>query len=310
MKLRQSGEEIRWQRRRTWAPLLSRNTKITTVNAVVQSLNHVWFLCDSWTAASQASLSFIISWSFLKIMSTESVMPCHHLILCRPLLLLPSIFPNIRVFSNESTLCIRWPKYWNFSFSISPSKEYWGLIFFRLTGLISLLPKGLSRVFSSTTIWKHEFFSAQPSLWSNSHICTLSILNRKTIVLSILNNHRQKNMNLPKSIFYIHTWRRQWQPTPVLVPGKSHGRRSLVGCRVTKSQTWLSDFTLTFHFPALAGNGNPHQCSCLENPRDHGISWGAVYGVTQSRTWLKWLSSSNIHTKKSQWAGRKDAFVI
>jgi len=85
-----------------------------------------------WTASHQASLSFTISRNLLKLMSTESVMPSSHLILCHPLFLLPSIFPIIRVFSNESVLCIRWPKYWSFSFSISPSNEYSGLISFRI----------------------------------------------------------------------------------------------------------------------------------------------------------------------------------
>ena len=85
-----------------------------------------------WTAACQASLSFTNSWSWLKLMYTESLMPSKHLILCHPLFLLPSIFPSIRVFSNESLLCIRWPKYWSFSFSISPSNEYSGLISFRI----------------------------------------------------------------------------------------------------------------------------------------------------------------------------------
>ena len=88
------------------------------------------------------------------------------------LLFLPSTFPSIRVFSSKLALCIRWTKYWSFSFSISPSNEYSGLISFRWTGLISLQSKGLSRVFSSTTIWKHQCFSAQPSLWSNCHIHT------------------------------------------------------------------------------------------------------------------------------------------
>ena len=97
--------------------------------------------------------------SLLKLMSIESVMPSSHLILCRSLLLLPPIPLSSRVFSNESALCIRWPKYWSFSFSISPFNEYLGFIFLR-TGLISLLSKGLSRVFSST-IWKHQFFFAQ-----------------------------------------------------------------------------------------------------------------------------------------------------
>ena len=95
---------------------------------------------------------------------------CHPTILCRPLLLLPSLFPSIRVFSNESVLCIRWPKYWSFSFNISPSNEYSGLISLGLTGFISLQSKGLSRVFSNTTVQKHQFFSVQFSLWSNSHI--------------------------------------------------------------------------------------------------------------------------------------------
>ena len=99
---------------------------------------------------------------------------CHpnHLILCRPLLLLPSIFPTIRVFSKDSALDIRWPKYWSISFRISPSNEYSGLISFRIDWLISLKSKWLSRVFSSTIVQNHQLFSAQPSLWSNSHIHT------------------------------------------------------------------------------------------------------------------------------------------
>ena len=95
-----------------------------------------------WTAALQASLSLINSWSLLKLMSIELVMPFHHLVLCRPLLLLPSIFPSTRVFSNESALCIRWPKYWSFSFSISPSNEYSGLISFRIDWLDLLAIQG------------------------------------------------------------------------------------------------------------------------------------------------------------------------
>ena len=95
-----------------------------------------------WTAASQASLSFTNFWSLLKFMCIESVMPSYHLILCCPLFLLPSIFPSIRVFSNESVLCIRWPKYWSFSFSISPSNEYSTLIFFRMDWLNPLAVQG------------------------------------------------------------------------------------------------------------------------------------------------------------------------
>ena len=95
----------------------------------VQSLSRVRLFATPWIAACQASLSITNSWSSLKLMSIESVMPSNHLILCRPLLLLPSVFPSIRVFSNESALYIRWPKYWSFIFSISPSKEHPGLIF-------------------------------------------------------------------------------------------------------------------------------------------------------------------------------------
>ena len=98
---------------------------------VVQSLSHVWLFATPWTAAYQAPLSSTISWSLLKLMSIQSLMPSNHLILCRPLLL-PSIFPSIRVFSTESALHIRWSKYWSFSFSISPSNVQSGLISFRI----------------------------------------------------------------------------------------------------------------------------------------------------------------------------------
>ena len=138
----------------------------------VQSLNHVWLFAAPWTAAFQASLSITNSWSLLKLMSIESVMPSNYLILCHPLLFPLSIFPSIRIFSNELVLCIRWPKYWSFSIRISASKEYSGLISFRLDWLISLPSKGFSRVFFNTTVQKHQFFSAQLSLWSNSHIYT------------------------------------------------------------------------------------------------------------------------------------------
>ena len=135
----------------------------------VQSLSCIWLLATPWTAASQASLSITNSWSLLKLMSIKLVMSSKHLILCHPLP--PLIFPSIRVFSNESVLHIRRPKYWSFSFSISPSSEYLDWFPLGVTGLI-LQSKGLSRVFSNTTVQKHQFFSAQPSLWSNSHIHT------------------------------------------------------------------------------------------------------------------------------------------
>ena len=108
----------------------------------VQSLGHVRLFATPWTAARQASLSITNSWSSPKLMSIESVMPSNHLIFCRPLLLLPSVFPSIRVFSNESALRIRWPKYWSFSFNISPSSEHPGLICFRMDWVDLLAVQG------------------------------------------------------------------------------------------------------------------------------------------------------------------------
>ena len=108
----------------------------------VQSLSHVWLFANPWTAARQASLSITNSRSLLKLMSIESLMPPNHLIFCHPLLLPPSIFPNIRVFSNELVLSIMWPKYWSFSFNISPSNEYSGLISFRMNWLDLLAVQG------------------------------------------------------------------------------------------------------------------------------------------------------------------------
>ena len=128
-----------------------------------------------WPHESQhakPSLSVTKSWSSLKFTSIESVMPSTHLILYRPLLFLPPITPSIRVFTNDSTLRMRWPKDWSISFSINPSNEYqdWSLL--EWTGWISSQSKGLSRVFSNTTVQKHQFFGAQPSSQSNSHILT------------------------------------------------------------------------------------------------------------------------------------------
>ena len=124
------------------------------------------------TIAHKASLSFTISQNLPRFMSIELEMFSYHLILCCLLLLLPSIFPSFRVFSNELALCIRWPNCWSFSFSISPSSEYSGLISFKIDWFFSLVSKGVSRVFPSTTVQKHQFFGAQLSIWSNSHIHT------------------------------------------------------------------------------------------------------------------------------------------
>ena len=133
----------------------------------IQSLSRVRLSAAPWNASGQASLSITNSWSLLKLKSIESVMPSNHLILCRPLLLLPSIFPSIRVFSNESVLCIRWPKYWSFSFSISPSNEYSGLISLRTDWLDLLAVQGsLSSILQhhslkASILWCSTFFIVQ-----------------------------------------------------------------------------------------------------------------------------------------------------
>ena len=130
----------------------------------VQLFSHVRLFVTPRTEAHHVSLSITNSQSLLKFMSIELVMPCNHLILCCPILPLPSTFPSSRVFSNESALRIRYSKYWSFSFSIRSSNEYSGLIFFRIDWLIFLQSKGLTRVFSNTTVQKHQFLGAQLSL--------------------------------------------------------------------------------------------------------------------------------------------------
>ena len=138
----------------------------------VQLLSRVQLFATPWTAARQASLSITNSRSPPKPMSIELVMPSNCLTLCRPLFWLPSIFPSIRVFSNELALHIRWPKYWSFSFSISPSNEYSGLISFRIDWLDVLAVQGTVKSLLQHHSSKRQFFGAQISLWSNSHIHT------------------------------------------------------------------------------------------------------------------------------------------
>ena len=129
----------------------------------VQSVSHVQLFATPWTAARQASLSITNSWSFLKLMSIKSVMPSNYLIICRPILLPPSILPSIRVFSNESVLRIRWTKYWSFSFSISPANEYSGLISFRINWFDLLAVQGalsslLQHCSTKASILQHSAF--------------------------------------------------------------------------------------------------------------------------------------------------------
>ena len=140
-------------------------TRVQSLSSV-QSLSRVQLFATPWTAAHHASLSITDSWSLLKLMCIEPVIPSNLL------LLLPSIFPSIRVFSKESVLRIRWPKYWSFSFSISPSNEYSGLISFKMDWFDLLAVQGLSSIFFNTTVQKNQFFGAQLSLWSSSYIQT------------------------------------------------------------------------------------------------------------------------------------------
>ena len=157
----------------------------------VQLLSCVWLFVTPWTAARKASLSITNPWSLLKLRSIESVMPSNHLIFCRPLLLLPSIFPNIRIFSSESVLSIRWPKYWSFSFNISPSNEYSGLISFRMDWLDLLAAQGtlksLLQHHSSkpSILWRSAFLMVQ---LSHPHMTTgkTIALTRQTFVGKVM----------------------------------------------------------------------------------------------------------------------------
>ena len=138
----------------------------------VQFLSRVWLFATPWTAAHQASLSITNSQSSPKLMSIELMMSSNHLIFCRPLLILPSIFPSIRIFSNESALCIRRPRDWSFSFSISPSNEYARLISFKSDWFDLLAVQETLKSLLQHHSWKASVFAAQPSLWFNSYIYT------------------------------------------------------------------------------------------------------------------------------------------
>ena len=158
---------------------------------VVQSLSRVQLFVNPWTAAHQASLSLTISWSLPKFMSTESLILSKQLILCHPLLLLHSTSPSIRVYFNESVLHIRWPKYWSFGFSNNPSNEYSGLISFRISSLISLMSKGLSKSLrqhhssKASILWWSAFFRVQ---LSHPYMTTgkTTALTRRTFVSKVM----------------------------------------------------------------------------------------------------------------------------
>ena len=150
----------------------SQLSSVSSSGQSVQPLSRVRLFATPRTAARQASLSITNSQSLPKLMSIESLMPSNHLILCHPLLLLPPILPSIRVFSSQSTLPMRWPKYWSFSFNISLSNEYSGLISFRIDWFDLLIVQGTLKSLLQHHSQEHQFFSTQPSLWSNSHIHT------------------------------------------------------------------------------------------------------------------------------------------
>ena len=152
--------------------IFNKHLNILSTHSVQFSRSVVSDSATPWTTARQASLSITNSRSLPKPMSIESVMPSSHLILCCPLLPLPSIFPNIRVFSNESALHIRWPKYWSFSFNISTSNEHPGLISFRMDWLDLPAGQGTLKSLLQHHSSKHQFFGTQPSSQSNSHIHT------------------------------------------------------------------------------------------------------------------------------------------
>ena len=221
----------------------------------VQLLSHVRFFVTPWIAARRASLSFTNSQSLLKLMSIESVMPSNHLILCCPLLLLSSIFLSIRVFPNESALHIRWPKYWSFSFSISPSNEHSGLISFRLDWFDLLAVQ----VTLKSLLQHHS--SKASILWLAFFIVQLShpyMTTGKTIALT-----RQTFVGKVMSLLF------------------------------NMLSTLVITFLPRIQKDTGKGNSNPLQYSCLENPVDGGAQWAAVHRVTQSWTRLGRLSSSS-----------------
>ena len=180
--------------------IYSNNNFKKNVSQSVQSFIHVQLFVTRGTAAHQASLSITNSRSLLKLMSMESVMPSNHLILCRPLLLLPSIFPSIRVFSNESVLCLRWPKYWSFSFSISPSNEYSGLISFRIDCFHFLAVQGTQE-------------SSPTAQFKSINSCALSFLYSSTVtsIHDYWKNHSFRTIGVDKGNWG-GGWLRRWLP--------------------------------------------------------------------------------------------------
>ena len=186
----------------------------------VQLLSCVQLFATPWSAVRQASLSSSNSWSLPKLMSMESVKPSNHLILCHPLLLPPSIFPSIRVFSNESVLCIRWPKYWSFNFSISPSNEHSGLISFRIDWFDLLAVQGTLKSLL-------QYHSSKASILQCSAFLILQLSHLYMTIGKAIALTRWTFIGKVMSLLFNMLSR---LITPVFLPGESQGRRSLVGC--------------------------------------------------------------------------------
>ena len=190
--------------------------QFTKFNVVIQSLSCVWLFATPWTAACQASLSFTVSQRLLKLMSIESVMPSRYFILCHPLLLLPSVFPNIMVFSNKSALCIRWPKYWSFSFSISPSNEYSGLFSLRIDWFDLLAVQGTLKSLlqhhtsKASILWHSAFFMVQLShlymTTGKTTVLTIRIFVGKEISLLFNTLLKLVTASLPRSKHLLILW--------------------------------------------------------------------------------------------------------
>ena len=227
----------------------------------VQSLSHVQLFATPWTAACQASLSITNAQSLLKLMSIESVMPSNHLILCCPLLLLPSVFPSIRVFSNESVLRIRWPKYWSFSFSISPSNEYSRLISFRIDWLDLFAVQGaLKSLFQhhslkASVLWFSAFFLVQVSHTYMTNGKTIALMDLCWLV----------SMDAYNSF---PNWKNYWDFLIYEIPQNLQKMKFNYFYHLPIN--FCIHICLYIYIRVREGNGTPFQYFCLENPMDGG----------------------------------------